>query len=179
MKEGEKKPIPGLFSVCLHGFSLSTLISSHIQKMCRWGESVYLNCPPLSGVGMGVGGPVMEGPLWVLCSSSYEIMVKCWNSEPEKRPSFYHLSEIVENLLPGQYKKVGLRLLREDNGKVVMWASSTVQYCFKGTVFQRRKKVVWSGSQASWSAPQALVAMVDENPSFPSGLPFIFSVRHL
>lgn len=92
-------------------------------------------------------------PLWVLCSSSYEIMVKCWNSEPEKRPSFYHLSEIVENLLPGQYKKVCLRLLREDNGKVVMWASSTVQYCFKGTVFQKRKKVVWSGSQASWSAP--------------------------
>uniref|UniRef100_A0A8C0BWN2 receptor protein-tyrosine kinase n=1 Tax=Buteo japonicus TaxID=224669 RepID=A0A8C0BWN2_9AVES len=36
----------------------------------------------------------------------YEIMVKCWNSEPEKRPSFYHLSEIVESLLPGEYKKV-------------------------------------------------------------------------
>lgn len=35
-------------------------------------------------------------------------MVKCWNSEPEKRPSFYHLREIVENLLPGQYKKVCL-----------------------------------------------------------------------
>ena len=34
-------------------------------------------------------------------------MVKCWNSEPEKRPSFYHLSEIVESLLPGEYKKVG------------------------------------------------------------------------
>lgn len=35
----------------------------------------------------------------------YEIMVKCWNSEPEKRPSFYNLSEIVESLLPGEYKK--------------------------------------------------------------------------
>lgn len=45
-----------------------------------------------------------------LCFCSYEIMVQCWNSEPEKRPSFYHLSEIVENLLPGQYKKVGLSL---------------------------------------------------------------------
>ncbi|XP_004706385.1 platelet-derived growth factor receptor alpha [Echinops telfairi] len=43
-------------------------------------------------------------------SEVYEIMVKCWNSEPEKRPSFYHLSEILENLLPGQYKKVGLGL---------------------------------------------------------------------
>lgn len=40
----------------------------------------------------------------------YDIMVKCWNSEPEKRPSFYHLSEIVENLLPGEYKKVCLFL---------------------------------------------------------------------
>ncbi|XP_038625282.1 platelet-derived growth factor receptor alpha [Tachyglossus aculeatus] len=38
-------------------------------------------------------------------SEVYEIMVKCWNSEPEKRPSFYHLSEIVESLLPGHYKK--------------------------------------------------------------------------
>lgn len=45
-----------------------------------------------------------------LCLCSYEIMVQCWNSEPEKRPSFYHLSEIVENLLPGQYKKVGSSL---------------------------------------------------------------------
>ncbi|XP_030047251.1 platelet-derived growth factor receptor alpha [Microcaecilia unicolor] len=35
----------------------------------------------------------------------YELMVKCWNTEPEKRPSFYHLTEIVENLLPGEYKK--------------------------------------------------------------------------
>ena len=43
-----------------------------------------------------------------MCFRSYEIMVKCWHSEPEKRPSFYHLSEIVENLLPGQYKKVCL-----------------------------------------------------------------------
>ncbi|KAL7981775.1 hypothetical protein Chor_000832 [Crotalus horridus] len=38
-------------------------------------------------------------------SEMYDIMVKCWNSEPEKRPSFYHLSEIVESLLPGEYKK--------------------------------------------------------------------------
>ncbi|XP_029443423.1 platelet-derived growth factor receptor alpha [Rhinatrema bivittatum] len=35
----------------------------------------------------------------------YELMVKCWNTEPEKRPSFYHLSEIVESLLPGEYTK--------------------------------------------------------------------------
>ncbi|XP_045038927.1 platelet-derived growth factor receptor alpha isoform X2 [Desmodus rotundus] len=52
----------------------------------------------------------------------YEIMVKCWNSEPEKRPSFYHLREIVENLLPGQYKKsyekIHLDFLKSDHPAV-------------------------------------------------------------
>lgn len=55
-------------------------------------------------------------------SEVYEIMVQCWNSEPEKRPSFYHLSEIVENLLPGQYKKsyekVHLDFLKSDHPAV-------------------------------------------------------------
>lgn len=55
-------------------------------------------------------------------SEVYEIMVKCWNSEPEKRPSFYHLSEIVENLLPGQYKKsyekIHLDFLKSDHPAV-------------------------------------------------------------
>nr|BAE37548.1 unnamed protein product [Mus musculus] len=55
-------------------------------------------------------------------SEVYEIMVQCWNSEPEKRPSFYHLSEIVENLLPGQYKKsyekIHLDFLKSDHPAV-------------------------------------------------------------
>ncbi|XP_060044031.1 platelet-derived growth factor receptor alpha isoform X1 [Erinaceus europaeus] len=55
-------------------------------------------------------------------SEVYEIMVKCWNSEPEKRPSFNHLSEIVENLLPGQYKKsyekIHLDFLKSDHPAV-------------------------------------------------------------
>lgn len=55
-------------------------------------------------------------------SEIYEIMVKCWNSEPEKRPSFYHLREIVENLLPGQYKKsyekIHLDFLKSDHPAV-------------------------------------------------------------
>lgn len=73
-----------------------------------------VKCEALPVLGPGwVGGQVcgLGRPLahrWRSCLCSYEIMVKCWNSEPEKRPSFYHLSEIVENLLPGQYKKVGL-----------------------------------------------------------------------
>lgn len=55
-------------------------------------------------------------------SEVYEIMVQCWNSEPEKRPSFYHLSEIVENLLPRQYKKsyekIHLDFLKSDHPAV-------------------------------------------------------------
>ncbi|XP_066575984.1 platelet-derived growth factor receptor alpha [Amia ocellicauda] len=38
-------------------------------------------------------------------SDIYETMMKCWNSEPEKRPSFHSLSEIVASLLPSEYKK--------------------------------------------------------------------------
>ncbi|KAG9473236.1 hypothetical protein GDO78_020408 [Eleutherodactylus coqui] len=43
----------------------------------------------------------------------YDIMVKCWNSEPEKRPSFYHLSKIAESLLPGEYKKCYEKVLHD------------------------------------------------------------------
>ncbi|XP_015201394.2 platelet-derived growth factor receptor alpha [Lepisosteus oculatus] len=35
----------------------------------------------------------------------YEMMTKCWSSEPEKRPSFHSLSEMVASLLPPEYKK--------------------------------------------------------------------------
>uniref|UniRef100_A0A8C6M2S2 receptor protein-tyrosine kinase n=1 Tax=Nothobranchius furzeri TaxID=105023 RepID=A0A8C6M2S2_NOTFU len=35
----------------------------------------------------------------------YEMMMKCWNSEPDKRPSFMGLSESVASLLPSSYKK--------------------------------------------------------------------------
>ncbi|KAM8940395.1 platelet-derived growth factor receptor alpha [Pelodytes ibericus] len=43
----------------------------------------------------------------------YDIMVKCWNSEPEKRPSFGHLSDIVESLLPGEYRKCYEKILHD------------------------------------------------------------------
>ncbi|XP_069487749.1 platelet-derived growth factor receptor alpha [Ambystoma mexicanum] len=52
----------------------------------------------------------------------YDIMAKCWNTEPEKRPSFYNLSEIVESLLPGEYKKcyekIHLDFLKSDHPAV-------------------------------------------------------------
>ncbi|XP_032381838.1 platelet-derived growth factor receptor alpha [Etheostoma spectabile] len=35
----------------------------------------------------------------------YEMMMKCWNSEPEKRPTFLGLSETVSSLLPSSYKR--------------------------------------------------------------------------
>uniref|UniRef100_A0A4W3IG22 receptor protein-tyrosine kinase n=1 Tax=Callorhinchus milii TaxID=7868 RepID=A0A4W3IG22_CALMI len=38
-------------------------------------------------------------------SDVYDLMVNCWNSEPEKRPSFTRLAEIVGNLLPEDFKK--------------------------------------------------------------------------
>ncbi|KAK2835866.1 hypothetical protein Q5P01_016350 [Channa striata] len=35
----------------------------------------------------------------------YEMMMKCWNSEPEKRPSFLGLSDAVSSLLPSSYRR--------------------------------------------------------------------------
>ncbi|XP_027001962.2 platelet-derived growth factor receptor alpha isoform X1 [Tachysurus fulvidraco] len=38
-------------------------------------------------------------------SDVYELMAKCWNNEPEKRPSFHSLSDSVATLLPCGYKR--------------------------------------------------------------------------
>uniref|UniRef100_A0A8C5CNK9 receptor protein-tyrosine kinase n=1 Tax=Gadus morhua TaxID=8049 RepID=A0A8C5CNK9_GADMO len=38
-------------------------------------------------------------------SDMYEVMMRCWNSEPEKRPSFMELTEAVASLLPSSYKR--------------------------------------------------------------------------
>ncbi|XP_037627127.1 platelet-derived growth factor receptor alpha [Sebastes umbrosus] len=35
----------------------------------------------------------------------YEMMMKCWNSEQEKRPTFLGLSDTVSSLLPSSYKR--------------------------------------------------------------------------
>uniref|UniRef100_A0A8C8M4E0 Platelet-derived growth factor receptor alpha n=1 Tax=Oncorhynchus tshawytscha TaxID=74940 RepID=A0A8C8M4E0_ONCTS len=43
----------------------------------------------------------------------YEMMMKCWNSEPEKRPSFFSLSESVASLLPSGYKRCFERVNHE------------------------------------------------------------------
>lgn len=44
----------------------------------------------------------------ILYSLRYEMMMKCWNSEPDKRPTFLGLSETVAALLPSGYKRVSV-----------------------------------------------------------------------
>ncbi|CAN9500997.1 unnamed protein product [Ophioblennius macclurei] len=52
----------------------------------------------------------------------YEMMMKCWNSEPEKRPSFQGLSENVASLLPSSYRRhyerVNQEFLKSDHPAV-------------------------------------------------------------
>ncbi|KAM6963198.1 platelet-derived growth factor receptor alpha [Aplochiton taeniatus] len=43
----------------------------------------------------------------------YEMMMKCWNSEPEKRPTFLGLSEAVSSLLPTGYKRCYEKVIHE------------------------------------------------------------------
>ncbi|XP_036618518.1 platelet-derived growth factor receptor alpha [Trichosurus vulpecula] len=83
-------------------------------------------------------------------SEVYEIMVKCWNSEPEKRPSFYHLSEIVENLLPGQYKKsyekIHLDFLKSDHPAVARMRVEC-DNTYIGVTYKNEDKLKdWEGS---------------------------------
>lgn len=54
------------------------------------------------------GNRIFYGNAACLCLFRYEMMMKCWNSEPEKRPSFTGLSENVASLLPSSYKRVSL-----------------------------------------------------------------------
>ncbi|XP_054458592.1 platelet-derived growth factor receptor alpha [Anoplopoma fimbria] len=52
----------------------------------------------------------------------YEMMMKCWNSEQEKRPTFLGLSESVSSLLPSSYKRhyerVNHQFLKSDHPAV-------------------------------------------------------------
>ncbi|XP_050005947.1 platelet-derived growth factor receptor alpha [Alexandromys fortis] len=83
-------------------------------------------------------------------SEVYEIMVQCWNSEPEKRPSFYHLSEIVENLLPGQYKKsyekIHLDFLKSDHPAVARMRVDS-DHAYSGVTYKNEddKLKDWEG----------------------------------
>lgn len=42
----------------------------------------------------------------------YKIMLKCWDVEPKKRPSFSKLSECLGDLLEESTKRVSIELLK-------------------------------------------------------------------
>ncbi|XP_055021037.1 platelet-derived growth factor receptor alpha [Boleophthalmus pectinirostris] len=62
----------------------------------------------------------------------YEVMMKCWNSEPEKRPSFLGLSETVATLLPSSYKRhyerVNHEFLKSDHPAVTRVCTESDDY---------------------------------------------------
>uniref|UniRef100_H3AL18 receptor protein-tyrosine kinase n=1 Tax=Latimeria chalumnae TaxID=7897 RepID=H3AL18_LATCH len=76
-------------------------------------------------------------------SEVYDIMVKCWNSEPDKRPSFVHLSDIVGNLLPKEYKKsyekVHHDFLKSDHPAVTRVRSNSDAYI--GVTYKNEDKL--------------------------------------
>uniref|UniRef100_A0A8C6UJN2 Platelet-derived growth factor receptor alpha n=1 Tax=Neogobius melanostomus TaxID=47308 RepID=A0A8C6UJN2_9GOBI len=62
----------------------------------------------------------------------YEVMMKCWNSEPEKRPSFLGLSDTVSALLPSSYKRhyerVNHEFLKSDHPAVTRMCTESDDY---------------------------------------------------
>lgn len=62
----------------------------------------------------------------------YEVMMRCWNSEPEKRPSFLGLSETVAALLPSSYKRhyerVNHEFLKSDHPAVTRMCTENDDY---------------------------------------------------
>ncbi|XP_072108801.1 platelet-derived growth factor receptor alpha [Mobula birostris] len=83
-------------------------------------------------------------------SDVYDLMVKCWNSEPEKRPSFTRLAEIIGGLLPEAYKKSYKQMnddfLKSDHPAVArMRAESTDPYIGVNYNNENKKKDRESG----------------------------------
>ncbi|KAM9385980.1 platelet-derived growth factor receptor alpha isoform 2-T2 [Pholidichthys leucotaenia] len=73
----------------------------------------------------------------------YEMMMKCWNSEPEKRPSFMGLSETVASLLPSSYKRhyerVNHDFLKSDHPAVTRVCMENEDYI--GIVYKNQGKL--------------------------------------
>uniref|UniRef100_A0A8C4NIA8 receptor protein-tyrosine kinase n=1 Tax=Eptatretus burgeri TaxID=7764 RepID=A0A8C4NIA8_EPTBU len=46
----------------------------------------------------------------------YDTMVRCWSSDPEKRPTFYHLGEKTAALMPGGFEKSYEKQIEEFHG---------------------------------------------------------------
>uniref|UniRef100_A0A671NHA0 Platelet-derived growth factor receptor alpha n=1 Tax=Sinocyclocheilus anshuiensis TaxID=1608454 RepID=A0A671NHA0_9TELE len=78
-------------------------------------------------------------------SDVYELMMKCWNSEPEKRPSFYSLSDTVTSLLPSGYKRCYERVnhdfLKSDHPAVTRMQCTDNDEAYMGVLYKNQGKL--------------------------------------
>ncbi|KAK1175956.1 platelet-derived growth factor receptor alpha-like [Acipenser oxyrinchus oxyrinchus] len=77
-------------------------------------------------------------------SEVYEMMMRCWSSEPEKRPSFCSLSNTVASLLPVEYKKsyekVNCDFLKSDHPAVTRMKAET-EDAYIGVMYKNEDKL--------------------------------------
>ncbi|XP_016427418.1 platelet-derived growth factor receptor alpha-like [Sinocyclocheilus rhinocerous] len=78
-------------------------------------------------------------------SDVYELMMKCWNSEPEKRPSFHSLSDTVASLLPSEYKRCYERVnhdfLKSDHPAVTRVQCIDNDDAYMGVLYKNQGKM--------------------------------------
>lgn len=78
-------------------------------------------------------------------SEVYELMMKCWNSEPEKRPSFHSLSDTVTSLLPSGYKRCYERVnhdfLKSDHPAVTRVQCIDNDDAYMGVLYKNQGKL--------------------------------------
>ncbi|KAK7133193.1 hypothetical protein R3I94_015161 [Phoxinus phoxinus] len=78
-------------------------------------------------------------------SEVYELMMKCWNSEPEKRPSFHGLSDTVASLLPSGYKRCYERVnhdfLKSDHPAVTRVQCIDNEDAYMGVLYKNQGKL--------------------------------------
>uniref|UniRef100_A0A672QGJ6 Platelet-derived growth factor receptor alpha n=1 Tax=Sinocyclocheilus grahami TaxID=75366 RepID=A0A672QGJ6_SINGR len=78
-------------------------------------------------------------------SDVYELMMKCWNSEPEKRPSFHSLSDTVTSLLPSGYKRCYERVnhdfLKSDHPAVTRVQCTDNDEAYMGVLYKNQGKL--------------------------------------
>lgn len=78
-------------------------------------------------------------------SDIYELMGKCWNNEPEKRPSFHSLSDSVANLLPTGYKRsyerVNSNFLKSDHPAVTRVQCVESDDSYLGVAYKNQGKL--------------------------------------
>ncbi|KAJ3600139.1 hypothetical protein NHX12_034089 [Muraenolepis orangiensis] len=78
-------------------------------------------------------------------SDMYEVMMRCWNSEPEKRPSFMGLTEAVASLLPSSYKRsydrVNQDFLKSDHPAVTRMCAEAPDDAYIGIAYKNQGKL--------------------------------------